>query len=202
MRHVIKNAIYWVFNRRLIRKGAPGGIYITYDDGPHPENTREILKVLAQYNTKATFFMVGRSMEEYPEIVHDVKASGHTIGFHSNQHDSLKDISFREIREDLAHAKALSLQFDCPISLYRPPFGDLSVISFLLILLSGLKIVMWSLDCRDSFDSLEQIQNNVSPEKISDGEIILFHDDYCNAARLIEEVLKRLEGAGFNCRRL
>ena len=202
MKALIKNLIYFLFSRFLIRKGDPGSIYLTYDDGPHPENTVEILEVLARYNVKATFFMIGAFMDEFPEIVKLVTDSGHTIGFHSYRHTSLKRITLRGIRKDLAYVKGLSRKFNYKIQLYRPPFGDLSILPFLWLILNGWKIVMWSLDCRDSFDSLDQVKINIAPNKVSDGEIILFHDDFDNAKDLVEHTMQQYKEQGIECRSL
>ena len=202
MKEVFKKIIYFLFDRHLIRKGKPGGIYLTYDDGPHPENTEKILDVLSNYKVKATFFMIGAQMEQFPDIVNAVISQGHTVGYHSYQHKSLKKKSFREIRNDFIHAGELSDHFKYPIKLYRPPYGDLSILSFFWLFLHGWKITMWSLDCRDSFDSPGQVKANIGPEKIEDGEIILLHDDYGEASELIEATLALYKDHGITCRQL
>ena len=199
MRDIFKKIVYAMFDGRLIRRGEPGGIYLTYDDGPHPENTLQLLQVLAKYDAKATFFMVGASMEEHPEIVSAVIAAGHSIGFHSHQHRSTWKISFAEFRSDLAQAKSLSRKFSYPMKIYRPPFGHLSLASLLWLLLGGWRVVMWSLDCGDSQDSPEQVRQNLVPSGISDGEIILLHDDYQSAVDILETALHGFQQAGFKC---
>ena len=202
MKEFIKKIVYAMFGNRFIRKGSPGSIYLTYDDGPHPENTENILNLLASYDARATFFMVGRQMEKYPDLVNAVIRSGHTIGYHSYRHDSLKKSSFGEIRDDLIYARDLSKKFGYAIKMYRPPFGDLSVVSFLWLLISGWKIVMWSIDSMDSFQSQEQVKANIKPENISDGEIILLHEDYEGAGDVIEAALQLYRDHGLFCRQL
>ncbi len=185
-----------------MRKGAPGGVYITYDDGPDPQNTPALLEVLRKYDASATFFMVGCNMEEHPEIVRAVIAAGHRIGFHSYEHQSAKRTTLAHFRRDLSRARSLAEQFDYPLTLYRPPFGDLSPLSLVTLLVSGWKVVMWSRDCGDSHENLEQVKRNVSADSIEDGDILLFHDDYPEAVELLEAALHGFATAGLRCKHL
>lgn len=202
MRRLIKNIVYLIGGGRLIRKGAPGAVYITYDDGPDPHNTPAILEVLRRYGVKATFFMVGRSMEEHPEIVRAVIEDGHRIGYHSYEHESARRTSLAQFRLDLSRARALAERFDYPLTIYRPPFGDLSPLTLVSLFLAGWKVVMWSRDCGDSFEDLEQVKRNIAAEVIEDGDILLFHDDYPRATELIESVLQDFLSAGYECKPL
>jgi len=185
-----------------MQRGELGAVYLTYDDGPHPENTTKILASLDRYDVKATFFMIGMNMEKHPDIVRSIVEQGHTLGYHSYRHKSLKKMALAEIRADLAHIRKLSQMFDYPITLYRPPFGDLSLKAFMYFLFSPWKIVMWTLDCRDSFDPPELVVCNISPGKISDGEVILLHDDYDHAEDVIEATLSEYHRKGITCKAL
>ncbi len=174
-------------------------IYLTFDDGPYGENTVSILKALQKTDTKATFFMLGQAMEKYPEIVRTVIDNGHTLGFHSYKHISLKKRSLRDLIEDIAQMNRLAKVFDYPIKLYRPPFGDLTIMAMIYFVLKGKKIIMWSLDSRDSFEELDDVKKIISPENVCSGEIILFHDDYLDAEDLITSALQSYQQANINC---
>lgn len=174
-------------------------IYLTFDDGPYGENTTAILNALEKSNVKATFFMLGQAMEKYPEIVRDLISKGHTLGYHSYKHISLKNRKFNDLLEDVAQMNRLANLFQYPIKLYRPPFGDLTISAIIYFIFKGKKIVMWSLDSRDSFDKLEDVQNIISPKNVSDGEIILFHDDYNDAEKLITSALQCYQKANIDC---
>ena len=202
MKSTLRRVFYSLFKAFIIRKAEPGAIYLTFDDGPHPENTEKILYSLAKYKAEATFFMIGEQMDRYPEIVESVIRAGHTIGYHSYNHRSLKKSSVTDIRIDLSKVDSLSSRFNYPIKLYRPPFGDLTPYAFLLLLLHRRKIVMWSLDCRDSFDPVDQVIANINPLKLEDGEIILFHDDYAHAQELVESSLALYQASNLVCKRL
>lgn len=176
----------------MIYRGKTGAAYITFDDGPDSKNTDNILQVLAGYNVRATFFMVGEYMEKHPRVVEAVIEAGHTIGYHSFHHKSLRKTGLKELREDMKQARKLSERFGYSLKLYRPPFGELTVAAAITLLVHGWKIVMWSRDSRDSFDSFDQVVANLDPENIADGDIILMHDDFPSAAELLETVIGRM----------
>jgi peptidoglycan/xylan/chitin deacetylase (PgdA/CDA1 family) len=157
------------------------------------------LNALQESDTKASFFMLGQAMEKYPEIVRELISNGHTLGYHSYTHTSLIKRSFKELIDDVAHMNRLSDVFQYPIRLYRPPFGDLTITAVIYFILKGKKIIMWSLDSRDSFEGLEEVQRIISPENISPGEIILFHDDYDDAEKLITSALQYYQKANIDC---
>lgn len=199
MRSFFKSVLYFILSPFLIRRGPKKGVYLTFDDGPHSSNTALILEQLRKNNVKATFFMQGNQMEKHPEIVREVIKDGHTIGYHSYNHKSLKKLSLSELLEDLKSLERMRSKFDYPINLYRPPFGDLTIGSLILLIIKRIKVVMWSLDSRDSFDDLNTTLVNVSVNKINPGDIILFHDDYNLTANLMRECLPSYNDSNIRC---
>ncbi len=199
MRRLIKNIVYWVFSPYLIRTASENSIYLTYDDGPYRKNTLAILKVLEKYGFKATFFMLGKEMEKQPEVVKEVIRKGHMLGYHSYTHMSLKKRNFKSLKLDMQHMDRLSKLFNFPLKLYRPPYGDLTLISFIYLIFKRKKIVMWSLDSRDSFEELNMVLERLQPEKIKKGEIILLHDDYKHAEELLEKTARKLSTSVLKC---
>ena len=81
--------------RRRLLESLPGteAIYLTFDDGPHPEYTPRVLDVLAEYHAQATFFVVGQQCERYPDLVRRISAEGHAIGNHTYSHVKARDVS-------------------------------------------------------------------------------------------------------------
>ncbi len=189
MKSLIKTVIFKVLSRFIIRYGNGGSIYITFDDGPHPENTVLILDILKKQNVNATFFMSGSEIKKYPDIVKKVYSAGHTVGYHSFSHHSYKKISIFSVIKELSAGRSLAQKLGIKLNLFRPPYGDLTILSFFYLLLTGWKVVMWSLDSRDSFDSKEKVIELVDVEKFSDGEILLFHDDYILTAEILHDIL-------------
>ena len=182
--------------------GPNHSIYITFDDGPHQAHTIEILEILKNHGVTATFFFNGILVEKYPDIVAKVINEGHQIGYHSYEHESLKGVGFYSIYNDLQVGKKLLSQYGVKEFLYRPPYGDLSLSSFFLLVLNGWKIIMWSVEGRDSFDTEEEIINNLDVKNITMGSIILLHDVYEKTPKVLPVILNNLIRAGFKLNKL
>jgi len=134
--------------RRLIRPISPiNGVYtnrnvaaLTFDDGPHPAFTPDLLAILERHRVKATFFMLGRSAEENPDIVKSVAEKGHEIGNHSWDHPSFTRIGGATRRNQIRScANALAPYGN---RLFRPPFGHLTWLSNLEARMMRYEVVM------------------------------------------------------------
>jgi len=125
--------------------------YLTFDDGPSPTVTPKVLKVLDEYNIKATFFMLGSSVEEYPSVVKSVYSKGHAIGNHSYTHRWNKlcaNFKSEISRTNKAIAKATG---GYKVGLFRAPYGYKLQSSFKKYLQSfGMRTYLWNVDCKDS----------------------------------------------------
>ncbi len=99
----------------------PKVLYLTFDDGPIPEVTPQVLDLLAQYNAKATFFMVGENVQKYPEVYEQVIIAGHAIGNHTFNH--LKGFYTKDFAYYKNIVKASSI---IPSQLFRPPHGQIT----------------------------------------------------------------------------
>jgi peptidoglycan-N-acetylglucosamine deacetylase len=149
-------------------------VALTFDDGPDPVFTPQLLNILKKYDAHATFFMVGKNAEKYPELVCRIAQEGHAIGNHSWDHPSFSLIQGRERRRQIrACQKAIA-----PYGkrLFRPPYGNQSLISRLDVLLIGYKVITWNLIAIDWLDHSGAVMANRLKEKIQNGSIILFHD--------------------------
>ena len=152
-------------------------IALTFDDGPHPRYTERILGILEQYDIKATFFVIGVNIQNYPEPFAKVVAAGHEIGNHSFSHSVCGSRDYTEIVTEMQ--KCDSLIFDITgkkPSLYRPPCGiyDLEVENAAKS--ADHSIVLWSVDTLDWKNTpSEEIKVNVL-ENVKGGDIILMHD--------------------------
>lgn len=161
-------------------------IYLTFDDGPHPEITFWILEQLKKYNAKATFFCLGENAEKYPELMKQISVEGHAIGNHGYAHLNGWKTNDKAYFEDVKKAS----QF-INSNLFRPPYGRIkkSQVKFLtteIIQHSTFNIYNFSLMPGD-FDlniSSEKCYSNLT-ENIKSGDIICLHDN--------EKALKHLE---------
>lgn len=166
----------------IVYRYASGGgkrrVALTFDDGPHPRYTPQILDILAEYGVEATFFMVGSNAAYHPELVERVLAEGHEIGNHTEHHYHTANMTADKLTADiLACAETLSrFTGGAAPRLFRPPEGVFNEEIKALCEKEGYTIVMWSVDTRDwAHTPVCEIVSGVR-ENVRDGAIILMHD--------------------------
>lgn len=190
-------------NLYVSNRSAEKCIALTFDDGPHPKYTPQILNILDKYNAKATFFVIGKNAEKYPEIVRDEYVRGHEIGNHTYSHPDLKRISASEFLDEITKTKNIITEIigSSPI-LFRPPGGYLSNSIVNEVLAQNGVAVLWSWrqDTKDwSCPSSECIVTGVL-DNLKDGDIILFHDYNSSVSPTpdaLEQILDRLSKQGY-----
>jgi peptidoglycan-N-acetylglucosamine deacetylase len=113
-----------IFGPTLIAPTKPNEIALTYDDGPNPAATPQLLEVLARHNVHATFFLIGNFVRECPALVREIAAAGHLIGNHTMTHPWLPFHPAHRIRQELADCNAaLEDTLGAPIHFFRAPHG-------------------------------------------------------------------------------
>lgn len=147
---------------------------ITFDDGPHPQATPEILKILAQHDAKATFFMLGKAAHKYPEIVKRVAEAGHVIANHSWDHPSFVSISSEERRRQIAECQRVLVPYEQRI--FRPPFGRQSMASRLDAWRLGYSVVAWNVEVGDWWDADSDRMVDALVNRVRPGSIVVLHD--------------------------
>jgi peptidoglycan/xylan/chitin deacetylase (PgdA/CDA1 family) len=148
-------------------------VYLTFDDGPTTIATEWILKTLADYNAKATFFCVGNNVEKNPELFEKILGNGHAVGNHTHTHRDLLRTSLNNYIIDIDKA-ALFIES----KLFRPPYGKITYWAAKRLFAKGYKIILWSVLSYD-FD------NRLSPDIVlkksikhtKPGSIVVFHDN-------------------------
>lgn len=194
----LKDTVKALLSPLLMTSGPRGRIYLTFDDGPNPQFTPQVLDALDRYGAKATFFLIGEDTETHPALAAQVVARGHAVGYHSYEHLHRRALTMAAAIRDLETMRTFADRLGIPIALYRPPYGELSIVRLLWCLAHGVRVAMWSLDSGDStLESAETLARNVSPETVRDGDIILFHDDSPVTAQGLPRVLENLRSAGF-----
>ncbi|HLI76906.1 MAG TPA: polysaccharide deacetylase family protein [Acidobacteriaceae bacterium] len=139
-----------IFGPTLISGGDPNEWALTYDDGPNPRSTPELLDVLARFSAHATFFMVGKFIRQQPQLVRRVHAAGHLIGNHTMSHPFLatKPMNFvqREIRDCTA---LLEDTLGAPVRYFRAPYGARRPAILRFVRAQGLTPVQWNVQGND-----------------------------------------------------
>lgn len=156
-------------------------VALTFDDGPDPDMTPQVLDALAEAGAHATFFVIGKSLAAYPVLAKRMVNEGHVVGNHSWQHDRLQNFYFaRWHRQEIGHcmqAIAEATGQAAPL-LYRPPVGLKGWAVGRAAARYDLTLVAWSLHSRDTrLPSPERIAQRVL-DRVQSGDIILLHDGH------------------------
>jgi len=183
--------------------------YLTFDDGPSPTVTPKVLKVLDEYDVKATFFMLGSSVEEYPSVAKSVYSKGHAIGNHSYSHKwNVLCANFKsEIsRTNKAIFKATG---GYNAKLFRTPYGYKLNSGFKKYLQSlGMRTYLWNVDCKDSKSKgvpAETIYNSVAWSLDNKKDVvIILHDGkgHDQTAYALPKIIKELWRKGYGIKSL
>jgi len=187
---------------------AKGVVAFTFDDGPNPETTPQVIDALEKYNVPATFFIVtqriaGKHGDKGREILHRELAAGFMVGSHSVTHPNLKHAAGDQLgREIDASIRTLANEAERPIGMFRPPYGALSPAGRVRLKKLGLTEVQWSVDTLDwrAHNDSRLRKKVVSMIKHDGGGVVLMHDVKPITARVIADVLDDLEAE--NCSRL
>lgn len=152
-------------------------VALTFDDGPHPRYTKEILEILAEYGVVATFFAVGENATFHPELIRAEITAGHEVGNHTYLHKRPLKQSAAELCADVtACSRVISEITHAPVRLFRPPEGVCNEAVKTICAENKLTIVLWSIDTRDwAHTEPGAICANVK-KNVRDGSIILMHD--------------------------
>ena len=185
----------WRINKRKRRV-----VYLTFDDGPIPEQTPWVLDILDRYGIKATFFMVGDNVRRNPDLLAEVRRRGHSVGNHTMHHLQGMKVTARRYLRDVSEADAL---IDSP--LFRPPHGIMRWKQS-RALREKYIIIMYDLVTRDYSAKLkpEQVLANVK-RFARNGSIIVFHDSLKAAANLravLPRAIEWLLSQGYEFERL
>ncbi len=161
---------------------AEGLLALTYDDGPNPEYTPRLMRVLERYDAKATFFLIGKWANREPALAREVVAAGHAIGNHTFTHPRMPFLSVARVRDELMRCReaveAAGIEFSRVdgAALMRPPFGSRRPATLRTLRDEGYVPVLWSLTGYDW-------RKRITAEKIAEkganakaGDVFLLHD--------------------------
>ena len=170
-------------------------IALTFDDGPHPVYTEEILKVLEQEQVSATFFLLGENAEKYREQVRMIAEQGHLIGNHTWRHVQVTSLPKEEAEEEILAVSSLVEELTGNGTSYvRPPFGiwDPELEEKL-----DMIPVLWTIDTLDwTTQNVDWIVEK-TVQDAGENDIILMHDSYESTVQAAERIIRRLKAEGF-----
>lgn len=165
-------------------------VAITFDDGPNPTYTPQLLEIFSEAKGKATFFMIGEQMKNHPEVVKLVAALGHQIGNHTFTHPKLSQLSTVECLEEIERAERLieELAGRKPV-VFRPPYLDYNQDTVSLLQQKGYPMIgALNLEAQDwEQPGVEHILEK-SRDAVKNGSILIFHDGYGERSQTIEAV--------------
>lgn len=179
-------------------------VALTFDDGPHPSLTPQLLDILAERNVKATFYLVGRAVAHSPQIVRRMVEEGHEVGNHSWSHPVLASRSQAGILQEIDWTN--QAVFDAAGVIprtFRPPYGALELHQRLsLINDRDMPTVLWSVDPEDWRRPGEQYITNFILSNSTPGSIILTHDIHAPTVRSFPKILDGLIANGYQFKKI
>jgi len=151
-------------------------IVLTFDDGPGKVSTPQILNLLDEFGANATFFMLGRELQENIEITQRIRDAEHEIGSHSFNHYNAWKTLPNLVHKDIVKGLTTSEQFGGS-RWFRPPFGKLTLATLLLILSRNKEFAWWTVDSYDTWRKMKTPEQVVHEVKSKGGGVVLFHDN-------------------------
>lgn len=176
---------------------------LTFDDGPVPNRTEEVLEILGQTHHKATFFLIGDRVKKHPELTEEIHRAGHEIGNHSWSHPaSLPKLRRDSLIQQIEWAdQAIEAATGKRPVLFRPPFGSVGVRMIYQLKKAGrLPLVLWSVEPGGPNAMLDRsgglIERDMESRALSPGDILLMHDPTRSTIQGLPAVLQRIDALG------
>lgn len=171
-------------------------MYLSFDDGPDPTWTPQVLEVLAANGARATFFMVGSAAAEHPALVRTVRASGNSIGNHTYNHADLTKLPDAQVIAQVTKTEKIIGATKCT----RPPYGAVTPRVSKLLTGQGQRVQLWDIDTRDwaKPGTAAVIANVLTHAK--NGAVVLMHDGGGNRSETLaalQSLLPKLKAAGW-----
>lgn len=180
---------------------------LTFDDGPNDPHTLELLEVLAHHQVRATFFMIGRYVQQRPDIARAVADAGHVVANHTFHHPNLIFSSQHQVRREIEECeRALANSVGEHSLLFRPPYGGRTPGVLRAVRRAAYEPVMWSVTAWDwNARSADEIVR-AARRQIRGGDVILLHDgghqqmgaDRSHTVRATDTIIRRYKDEGFD----
>lgn len=173
---------------------------ITIDDGPHEVATPRMLDALRAENVKATFFVLGKSAEQYPELVKKVLAEGHEVATHGYSHRNMARLSRQECEAEWEKTEQILTPLGAKVTLFRPPGGSYGQVLTDGAKARGYHMILWDVDPRDWQAPPADVVAERITQAVRPGSIILLHDGQypIHSADALRKVVRQLKEEGYS----
>lgn len=173
-------------------------VALTFDDGPHPLPTRQLLEVLDHYHTPATFFIVGKIAVQYPDLLRAMTSCGHELANHTWNHGDVRNLSTSALRKDLDQTRWLIESITGKQTfLFRTPGTTEHYLRRSFRVPAGYELVLWDVHSLDQ----EGLSANVIASRVlaqvKDGDVILMHNGLASTREALNLIIPALQERGY-----
>ncbi|OGR91027.1 MAG: hypothetical protein A2992_00340 [Elusimicrobia bacterium RIFCSPLOWO2_01_FULL_59_12] len=174
-------------------------IALTFDDGPHAGRTEQLLAVLKKARVPATFFVVGKMADRYPQLLRRISDDGHQLANHTYSHPNLSGLSDDNVIGELEQTRDVIQRLTGQKStLFRPPGGDFSRRTVRVTSQAGYQMVLWSILSRDLNGTPPGTMRRRILQNAADGGIVLMHSGMPNTIAMLPDLIAQLKDRGFH----
>jgi peptidoglycan/xylan/chitin deacetylase (PgdA/CDA1 family) len=201
-----KEALHAYLRGRFLWRlpGDSGAIALTFDDGPHPEYTPAVLRLLAERGVKATFFVIGRNVTRFPDLVHRIAEEGHALGGHTFDHREIVGLTPEELAGELETCRrAIQDAAKIDTRWFRPPRGRMSLASLRRVAALGYRTVHWTRTYSDyQCDGADALTRRMIEQAARPRDIVLLHDHNPATVEALATAIPHWKSRGLGFQRL
>jgi peptidoglycan/xylan/chitin deacetylase (PgdA/CDA1 family) len=170
-------------------------VCLTFDDGPNPESTPEILELLEELDVKATFFLIGRNIQKHPELCREIIKHDHEVGDHGYRHvHPWGCLPFSAVKDLIRGRTAIKEENREKNSFWlRPPYGKLNLITLCYVLLYQRRLAFWNVDPQDYLPQPPEKLSASVLAQFKGGSVILLHETSLHANQELEGKLTAIK---------
>jgi peptidoglycan-N-acetylglucosamine deacetylase len=176
---------------------------LTFDDGPDPEYTPAVLRLLAELDIKATFFLIGRNVVQHPDLVRRIASEGHALGGHTFDHREIVSLAPPELAREMETCRsAIQDAAKVDTRLFRPPRGRMSLASVRRVTALGYRTVHWTRTYSDyQRDGTAALTRRMMEQAAQPRDIVLLHDHNPHTIEALATAVPhwKSQGLGFRC---
>jgi len=176
-------------------------VALTFDDGPNPLYTPNILNALKRYNAHSTFFLVGKMAQQYPDLVRQILAEGHELANHTYTHPNLTKLTQHDIFSEVLRTRTVIKEITGQQTyLFRPPGGDIDPFVKKQLRALDYNIIYWDINAGEYVKNTPAVQASLILNKVHSGSIILLHNGLVDGTlNILDTLLSELTKQGYAC---